>query len=121
MPSKRRGNSGYDTRDGTEKWVMKQLSKNYVHKLLTDQLDSLTEKNFMLNERLDKKDEYIAALEARLSLVEADLDQLEQYSRRSNLQFFGIPASYWEKIPLASCSPLSTKQWQSQLQLWTPT
>ena len=49
-------------------------------KALTDRLDTLTEKISHLNERLDKKYEYIAALEARLSSVEADLDQLEQYS-----------------------------------------
>ena len=42
-----------------------------------------------LNERLDKKDEYTAALQARVSSVEAD--QLEQYSRRTNLRFSGNP------------------------------
>ena len=40
---------------------------------------------------MDKKDKYIAALEARLSSVEADLYQLEQYSRKT--RFFGIPES----------------------------
>ena len=40
-----------------------------------------------------KKDQYIAALEARLSSCESDLDQLEQYSRRTNLRFFGVPES----------------------------
>ena len=53
-------------------------------KALTDKLDTLTEKISQLNERLEKKDKYIAALEARLSSCEADLDQLEQYSRRTN-------------------------------------
>ena len=42
---------------------------------------------------MEKKDKYIAALEARLASCEADLDQLEQYSRRTNLRFFGIPES----------------------------
>ena len=60
-------------------------------KTLTDKLDSLTETVTKLNDRLDKKDVYIAYLEAILSTVEADLDLLEQYSRRSNLRFFGIP------------------------------
>ena len=50
-------------------------------------------KNSQLNERLGKKDEYIVALEVRLSSVEADLDQLKQYSRRTNLPFFRIPES----------------------------
>ena len=55
-----------------------------------------------LYERLDKNGEYIAALEARLSSVEADLDQLEQYSRRTNLRVFGIPESEKGKTPLLS-------------------
>ena len=53
----------------------------------------LSEKISQLNERLEKKDQYIAALETRLSSCEADLDQLEQYSRRTNLRFFGVPES----------------------------
>ena len=55
--------------------------------------DTLSDKISQLNERLEKKDQYIAALEARLSSCEADLDQLEQYSRRTNLRFFGVPES----------------------------
>ena len=62
-------------------------------KALTDKLDTLTEIISQLNERLEKKDKYIAALESRLSPCEADLDQLEQYSRRTNLRFIGIPES----------------------------
>ena len=66
-------------------------------KTLTGELDTLTEKKSQLSERLDKKDEYIAGLETRLSSVEVDLDQLEQYSRRTNISFFGIPESEKEE------------------------
>ena len=62
-------------------------------KAITDKLDTLTEKISQLNERLEKKDEYIAALEARQSSCEADLYQLEQHSKRTNLRFFGVPES----------------------------
>ena len=42
-------------------------------KALTDKLDTWTENNSQLNECLDKKYVYFAALDARLSSVEADL------------------------------------------------
>ena len=73
--------------------VVEKLRHVLNTKALTDKLDTLTENVSELNKRLDKKDEYIVALEARLSSVEADLDQLEQYSRRTILRFFGIPES----------------------------
>ena len=71
--------------------VFQKLRHVLNPKVLTDKLDTLTKKISQLNERLEKKDKYIAALKARLSSCEAGLDQLEQYSRRTNLRFFGIP------------------------------
>ena len=62
-------------------------------KPLTDKLDTLTEIKSQLNEWLGKKDEYFAALDGRLSSVEADIEQLEQYSIKTNLLLFGIPES----------------------------
>ena len=73
--------------------VVQKLRHVLNPKAFTDKLDTLTQQISQLNERLEKKDKYIAALEARLSSCEADLDQLEQYSRRTNLRFFGIPES----------------------------
>ena len=108
MPPKRRGGSASDStevapRDDamllrfvellSEETVVEKLRGMFSPRALTDKLDLLTETIAKLNDRLDKKDIYIAALEARLSLVEDSLDQLEQYSRRSNLRFFGIPES----------------------------
>ena len=71
--------------------IVQKLRHVLNPKALTDKLDTLTEQISQLNERLEKKVSCIAALEARLSSCEADLDQLEQYSRRTNLRFFGIP------------------------------
>ena len=107
MP-KRRGDSASDTTEIGPKedallvrFVELLSNEVFVQKLrqvinpkpLTNKLDTLTKQISQLNERLEKKDKYIAALEARLSSCETDLDQLEQYSRRTNLRFFGIPES----------------------------
>ena len=108
MPNKRRGGGVSDTTEITprddamllrfvellsEETVVDKLRSLFNSKTLTDTLDSLAETIAKLNDRLDKKYVYIADLEARLSSVVADLDLLEQYSRRSNLRFFGIPES----------------------------
>ena len=108
MPSKRRGGGASDTTEMTprddamllrfvellsEETVVENLRSMFTPKTLTDKLDSLAETITKLNDRLDKKDVCIADLEARLSSVQANLDVLEQYSRRSNLRFFGIPES----------------------------
>ena len=73
--------------------VVEKLRSVLNTKVVTDKLDTLTETISQLKERLAKTDEYIVALEVRLSSVEADLDQLEQYSLRTNLRFFPIPES----------------------------
>ena len=57
--------------------VVEKLCSVLNPKALIDKLDTLTEQISQLNERLDKKYEYIAAVEGRLSSVRADLDQLE--------------------------------------------
>ena len=53
-------------------------------KVQTDKWDTLSEKISQLNECFERKDEYIATLEVRLSSMEAGLNQLEQYSGRNN-------------------------------------
>ena len=108
MASKRRGGGASDTTEMTrrddamllrfvellsEETVAEKLRSMFNPQILTDKLESLTDTITKLNDRLDKKDVYIADLGARLSSVEANLDVLEQYSRRSNLRFFGIPES----------------------------
>ena len=132
MPPKRRGDSASDTAEIEPKedallvrFVELLSNEAVVQKLrhvlnpqaLTDKLDTLSENISQLNERLEKKDQYIAALEARLSSCETYLDQLEQYSRRTNLRFFGVPESEKGRTPPASSSPLSTRQWESHLPL----
>jgi len=106
MPPKRRGDSASDTAEIGPKeeallvrFVELLSNEAVVQKLrhmlnpqaLTDKLDMLSETISQLNERLEKKDQYIAALEARLSSCEAD--QLEQYSRRTNLRILTVPES----------------------------
>ena len=61
--------------------------------MLTDKIDNLTAKISHLNDRLDKRNQYIMTLEKRLEAVEANYDRLEQYSRRSNFRFHGIKES----------------------------
>ena len=85
MP-KRRGDSASDTTEIGPKEdallvrfveleaVVQKLRHVLNPKALNDKLDTLTEQISQLNERLEKKDKYIAALEARLSSCEADLD-----------------------------------------------
>ena len=132
MPPKRRGDSASDTAEIGPKedallvrFVELLSNEAIVQKLrhvlypqaLTDKLDTLSEKISQLNERLEKKDQYIAALETRLFSCEADLDQLEQYSRRTNLRFFGVLESEKGRTPPASSWPLQTRQWESHLPL----
>ena len=108
MASKRRGGGASDTTEITrrddamllrfvellsEETVAEKLRSMFNPQILTDKLESLMDTITKLNDRLDKKDVYIADLGARLSSVKANLDVLEQYSRRSNLRFFGIPES----------------------------
>ena len=94
--------------------VVEKLRHVLNPKTVTDKLDTLTEKNSQLNERLDKKDEYIVALKVRLFSVKADLDQIGHYSRRTHIRFSGIRESKKGKTSPASCCPLRTKQWESQ-------
>ena len=87
MPPKRRGDSTSDTTGIGPKanalllrFVELLSNEAAVQKLrhvlnpkaLTDKLDTLTEQISQLNERLEKKDEYIAALETILSSCEVD-------------------------------------------------
>ena len=50
----------------------------------------LTAKISTLTDRLEKRDAHRNELEKRLTTVETNYDQVEHYSRRSNLRFHGI-------------------------------
>ena len=80
MPSKRRRGGAFDTTEMTptddgmllrfvellsEETVVEKLRCMFNPKTLTDKLDLLTETITKLNDRLDKKDVYIADLETR--------------------------------------------------------
>ena len=58
---------------------------------LSDKLDKLTETIAGLTSQLENKEIKITALEERVERLEGECDRLEQYSRRGNLRFSGIP------------------------------
>ena len=59
--------------------------------LLVDKLDYLTKRISALTENLRERDKKIKKLERKVAALELDSDKVEQYSRRSNLRFSGIP------------------------------
>ena len=104
MPKARKPSSVTDSDVGdTEVMVMRfvELLKDegvlttmrsalYPH-ALSDKLDKLTEIIAGLTSQLENKEMKITALEERVERLERECDRLEQYSRRANLRFSGIP------------------------------
>lgn len=58
---------------------------------LADKIDSLTTQVSYLNDQLKMKDVRIAELEDRVTTLEGNLENQEQYTRRANLRFQGFP------------------------------
>ena len=59
-----------------------------------DKLDYLKTRVSALTESVRERDERIKTLEGKLALLEMEADKAEQYSRRSNFRFSGIPESH---------------------------
>ena len=71
--------------------VAAKLKKALYPQELVDKLDQLTKRVSALTENLRERDERIKQLEKKVETLEFDSDKVEQYSRRSNLRFSGIP------------------------------
>ena len=70
--------------------VVNKLRKALFPHVLADKSDGLTTKLSTLTDRLEKRDAHSNELEKRLTTVVTNYDQVEHYSRRSNLRFHGI-------------------------------
>ena len=71
--------------------VLKTLRSALYPQALSDKLDKLTEIIAGLTSQLENKEIKITALEERVERLEGECDRLEQYFRRGNLRFSGIP------------------------------
>ena len=71
--------------------VFKTLWSALYPKALSDKLDKLTRTIAGLTSQLESKEKKIIALEERVERLEGECNWVEQYSRRGNLRFSGIP------------------------------
>ena len=60
---------------------------------LSDKLNHLSAQVEVLTKQLATKEQRISELEKTVATLEAQTDAVEQYSRRANLRFQGIPDS----------------------------
>ena len=71
--------------------VLNTLRSALYPQALSDKLDKLTRTIADLTSQLETKEKKITALEERVERLEGDCDRVEEYSRRGNLRFSGIP------------------------------
>ena len=71
--------------------VLKRMKEVLFPKHLMDSIKALTSKVDTLTREIDVKNATIKQLEERVDCLEDASDGVEQYSRRPNLRFFGIP------------------------------
>ena len=76
--------------------VAATLKKAMRPKELVDQLDHLSSRVTALTECIKQRDEKIKKLEGKVTQLELEADKVEQYSRRSNLRFSGLPETTGE-------------------------
>ena len=76
--------------------VAATLKKAMYPKELVDQLDHLSSRVTALTECIKQQDEKIKKLEGKVTQLELEADKVEQYSRRSNLRFSGLPETTGE-------------------------
>ena len=74
--------------------VLKTLRSALYPQALSDKLDKLKRRLADLTSQLETKEKIITALEERVERLEGECDRAEQYSRRENLRFCGIPETY---------------------------
>ena len=56
-----------------------------------DKLDHLTNRVSALTESVRERDKKRKKLQSKVAVLELEADKVEQYSRRANLRFSGIP------------------------------
>ena len=75
----------------TDEQVLSKLKTIPFPKDFKDILDSLNDHMQTLNKQLGEKEERIKCLEMKVETLESESDKVEQYSRRANIHFYGIP------------------------------
>ena len=76
--------------------VAATLKKAMYPKELVDQLHHLSSRVTALTECIQQRDDKIKKLEGKVTQLELEADKVEQYSRRSNLRFTGLPETTGE-------------------------
>ena len=86
MPSQKNKHKSSERREDRD-----EIPRAMYPQELVDKLDYLTKRVSALTESLRERDEKIKKLERKVATLELESDKVEQYSRRSNLRFSGIP------------------------------
>ena len=73
--------------------ILKRMKTTLFPQVLSDKLDHLSAQVELLTKQLATKEHRISELETKVATLEAQTDAVEQYSRRANLRFQGIPDS----------------------------
>ena len=73
--------------------ILKKMKTTLFPLELSDKLDHLSAQVEVLTKQLATKEQRITELEKKVATLEAQTDAVEQYSRRANLRFQGIPDS----------------------------
>ena len=71
--------------------VAANLKKALYPQELVDQLNHLSSRVTALTDCIKHRDETIKKLEGKVAKLEFEADKVEQYSRRANLRFSGLP------------------------------
>ena len=73
--------------------ILNKMKTTLFPQVLSDKLDHLSAQVELLTKELATKEERISELEKKVATLEAQTDAVEQYSRRADLRFQGIPDS----------------------------
>ena len=76
--------------------ILSKLRRALHPQVLADKIDHLAATVNQLSQQLEKKEERIKQLEEKVASLEVNADETEQYSRRPNLRFQGLPETEGE-------------------------
>ena len=77
----------------TDERIAKQLRKMLLPQALMEKINEMDRNINTITARLEAKNTTIAELETKLTALETSVDDMEQYTRRSNLVFSGFAES----------------------------